>query len=315
MRITDLHEFFAVIYDLALFSVMAVIYFMESLILTFIPRRYRSKNLREEIALVTGAAGGIGRLIAQKLAARGCSVVVWDINKTGVEETARLIEEAGGKCWAYHCDITDREEVYKTAKAVKLDVGNVTILVNNAGYVYGTTLMEIPDEEIERTFKVNVISHYWTTKSFLKEMMRENHGHIVTIASVAGLLGTYNCTDYSATKFAAIGYHESLFTELKTHGYDGINTTLVCPYFINTGMFSGVKPRLRPMLEPDYVASEVVGAIATNQIYVVLPGIIRYVLPLKHILPSKMCWALMYHIIQGPQTMMMLKNRGMEKIK
>ncbi|OXU32099.1 hypothetical protein TSAR_002940 [Trichomalopsis sarcophagae] len=244
MRITHLHEFFAMIYDLALFSVMAVIYFMESLILTFIPRRYRSKNLREEIALVTGAAGGIGRLIAQKLAARGCSVVVWDINKTGVEETARLIEEAGGKCWAYSCDITNREEVYKTAKAVKLDVGNVTILVNNAGYVYGSTLMEIPDEEIERTFKVNVISHYWTTKSFLKEMMRENHGHIVTIASIAGLLGTYNCTDYSATKFAAIGYHESLFTELKTHGYDGINTTLVCPYFINTGMFSGVKPRL-----------------------------------------------------------------------
>lgn len=106
-------------------------------------------------------------------------------------------------------------------------------------------------------------------------MMKNNHGHIVTIASVAGLLGTYNCTDYSASKFAVIGYHESLFHELKVcknlsvsflnqfyvfflsllllfiilnyvskvHGFDGIHMTLVCPYLINTGMFHGVQPR------------------------------------------------------------------------
>lgn len=116
------------------------------------------------------------------------------------------------------------------------------MLVNNAGYVYGRTFMELPDCEIEQTFKVNILSHYWVsinnnslfyrnryfstifhlillqiTKSFLKDMMKKNHGHIVTIASVTGLIGTYKCTDYSATKFAAIGCHESLFTELKVH--------------------------------------------------------------------------------------------------
>lgn len=115
----------------------------------------------------------------------------------------------------------------------------MTIVVNNAGYVCGKTFMNIPDDEIEKTFKVNILSHYWVrklffiyilrqpvnlcrilqiNKSFLEEMMKENHGHIVTVASVAGLMGTYNCTDYSATKFAAIGYHESLFTELKVSG-------------------------------------------------------------------------------------------------
>lgn len=123
----------------------------------------------------------------------------------------------------------------------------MSLLVNNAGYVYGKTFMKLPDREIEKTFKVNILSHYWVsinikeifssfykdsfinlsiyvfylfifpqiTKSFLKDMMKNNHGHVVTIASVAGLLGIYNCTDYSATKFAAIGCHESLFTELK----------------------------------------------------------------------------------------------------
>ncbi|KAJ8683195.1 hypothetical protein QAD02_018987 [Eretmocerus hayati] len=308
-------ELFSLAYDLVMFWVQGFVYFLEALLLTFIPRSYRSKGFRDEVALVTGAAQGLGRLIAIKLAKRGCSLVLWDVNKDGVDETAKMIREDGGKCWAYQCDVTDKEEVYKTAKAVKLEVGNVTILINNAGYVYGKTLLDIPDDEIERTFKVNIISHYWTTKSFLKEMMRENHGHIVTIASVAGQLGTYNCTDYSATKFAAVGYHESLLTELKTHGYDGIHATLVCPYFINTGMFSGVKPRLKTMLDPEYVASEVVGAIATNEVFLILPRVFRFLLPLKFLLPAKMCWALMYQIIQGPQTMMMLKNRNAETIK
>lgn len=123
----------------------------------------------------------------------------------------------------------------------------MSLLVNNAAYVHGKTFMKLPDHEIEKTFKVNVLSHYWVsinikeiyisrillnkivdlyilfsifpqiTKSFLKNMMENNHGHIVTIASVAGLVGIYNCTDYSASKFATIGYHKSLFIELKVH--------------------------------------------------------------------------------------------------
>lgn len=89
-------------------------------------------------------------------------------------------------------------------------------------------------------------------------MILSKRGHIVTVGSVTGLLGTYACTDYSATKFACVGFHESLFSELKVHGHDYVNLTLVCPYYISTGMFSGVKPRLMPMLEPKYVADSIV---------------------------------------------------------
>ncbi|XP_043264540.1 estradiol 17-beta-dehydrogenase 11 [Colletes gigas] len=305
----ELSEWTLLMYDLLLFLGMAVIYISEAVLLTFVPRRYRAKSIKGEIALITGGAGGIGTLIAKKLAKLGAHVVIWDINKTGMQNTVREIRRNGGKCWSYYCDIANREEVYKTAKTVQIEVGNVTLLINNAGYVYGRTLLALPDEEIERTYGINILSHYWITKAFMRDMMKNNHGHIVTVASVAGLLGTYNCTDYSATKSAAIGYHESLFSELKAHGYDGIHATLVCPYFINTGMFQGVKPRLMPMLEPDYVADQVVSGILVNQINIVLPGAVRYLLPLKCLLPAKLCWALMYHIIRGPQSMMMLNKK------
>lgn len=306
---TSLRKGVQAIYDLLLFIGMSIVYFTELIVLTLTPRRYREKSIKGEIALVTGGANGIGRLIARKLAKLGAHVVIWDINKSGLAEITEEIRKAGGKCYSYYCDITDKEEVYRTAKAVQIEVGSVNLLVNNAGYVYGKTFMELPDHEIERTFKVNVLSHYWITKSFLKDMMKNNHGHIVTVASVAGLMGIYNCTDYSATKFAAIGCHESLFTELKVHGYDGIHMTLVCPYLINTGMFDGVKPSFMPMLEPEYVAEEVVAGVLTNDIWIVLPKIIKYMLPFKCLLPQKMCWALMYHILKGPQSMMTLKRR------
>ncbi|KAH0949900.1 hypothetical protein HN011_003306 [Eciton burchellii] len=306
---TSLRAGVQTIYNLLLFVGMAIVYCTETMLLTLMPRRYRAKSIKDEIALVTGGASGIGRLIASKLAKLGAHVIIWDINKSGLVDVAEEIKAAGGKCYPYYCDITNKEEVYRVAKTVQIEVGNVSLLVNNAGYVYGKTFMELPDHEIEQTFKVNILSHYWITKSFLQDMKKNNHGHIVTIASIAGLMGIYNCTDYSATKFAVIGYHESLFTELKVHGYNGIHMTLVCPYLIKTGMFHGVKPRFMPMLEPEYVTEKVIAGILTNEMLIILPSFVKYMLSLKYLLPSKMCWVLMYHILKGPQTMMTLKCR------
>lgn len=112
-------------------------------------------------------------------------------------------------------------------------------------------------------------------------MMESNRGHIVTVASVAGMLGTYGCTDYSATKFACIGFHEALFTELKTHDYNDIHMTLVCPYYIASGMFAGVKPRLSPMLTTKYVADQITLSVQKNEVNCTMPNSIRLLLPLK----------------------------------
>lgn len=187
----------------------------------------------------------------------------------------------GLPCKGYVVDLSDRESVYTCAERVKSEVGPVDILINNAGIVCCKTLMELSDKMIENTYAVNILSHYWTVRAFLPEMMAKKQGHIVTVGSVAGLLGTYGCTDYSATKFACVGFHEALYTELKTHGFDDIHLTLVCPYYINTGMFAGVRPRLLPMLEPVYVAESIVRAVQKNEVNCVLPDSVRMFLPLK----------------------------------
>lgn len=270
------------------------------------------KTLRGKVILVTGGAGGVGQELALRLARFKARVVIWDNNEKALEKVKERIEKEGYKVHAYPVDVSDRENVYKYADILKSDVGEVDILINNAGIVCGKTFLELPDKMIEKTYKVNILAHYWTVKAFLPDMINRQDGHIVTIGSLTGLLGTYKCTDYSATKHATIGFHESLSVELKTHGHK-INTTLICPYFINTGMFDGCKPKNMDMLEPRDVAKRIIYAIRTDEEYVTMPAFSRYVLPLKHFIPTKLAWAVMYRVIQGPQSMMGLRDFEEEK--
>lgn len=227
--------------------------------------------------LITGAAGGIGRLMAQKIAARGAQLILWDVNQAGLDNLAAELRQQGGKVSTYVCNLADRKAIYATAEAVLKDCGSIDILLNNAGIVSGKALIEASDEDILRTFDVNTLALFWTTRAFLPDMVKRNSGHIVTIASAAGLVGTARLIDYCSSKFAAVGYNEALRTELKRQGLN-IKTTLVCPYYINTGMFEGVKtrfPLLLPILEPEYVANKIVSAIQHNRQRLVMP---RFVL-------------------------------------
>ncbi|KAL4711531.1 hypothetical protein ACJJTC_000547 [Scirpophaga incertulas] len=296
--------------DTVLFLVLSCYYILEALFWTLVPNAIRPmKNLRGDVVLVTGGAGGVGRQLAIKLARLGAKVVIWDISVEGLQKTCQDVTDEGFKIKSYVVDLADKSSVYFTAEKVKKEVGKVDVLINNAGTVFGDTLLELNDDAIETTYKVNILSHYWTVKSFLPDMIKSGKGHIVTVGSVAGLLGTYRCTDYSATKFATVGFHESLFTELRAHGHNAIHATLVCPYYINTGMFHGVTPRLMPMLEPDYVAETMIDSIRKNEVNCIMPGSVRYLLPLKCLLPAKMCWDLMHRVMKGPQSMMEFKGK------
>ncbi|GBM05828.1 Protein dhs-3 [Araneus ventricosus] len=234
-----------------------------------------------------GGGSGIGRLMALRFAKHGARIVVWDLNLSGAQETMKMVKDQGGEAFAFRCDVSQPQAVYDAAAKVKQEVGKVDILVNNAGIVTGKRFLDCPDEKIKKTFEVNALAHFWTCKAFLPDMMAENKGHIVSISSLVGLIGAIGLTDYCASKFASVGFEESLKLELYEEGYNGIKSSVVCPYMFNSGMFDGLNPGLFPMLTPEYVADNIVSAVLTNQEVIIIPGYFAVLIALKALFPTK----------------------------
>lgn len=229
----------------------------------------------------------MGRLMAMKMARLGGRVIVYDVAAEALEAAVNEVRAAGGEAYGYVCDVSNRREVYRLAGEVKARMGPADIVVNNAGIISGRRLLEIPDERIEAVFGVNVLALYWVTKAFLPEMIERNSGHIVNMASAAGLLGVDRQTDYAASKHAAVGFTESLRAELKGAGHTGIKTTLVEPFYVDTGMVEGVKsrfPRLLPILKQEEVASKVVRAVMQDKQELRVPSMLKLV-PVLRVLP------------------------------
>jgi len=250
----------------------------------------RRKKITGEKVLITGAGSGLGRGMSVRFALQGCHVILWDINTKGNEETAEICRNLGAKVNAYTVDLTKKEDIYVQAGKVKSQIGDVDILVNNAGIVTGKKLLDAPDDLMIATMNVNCNAIFWTLKSFLPSMLARNHGHIVTIASIAGLSGVNGLVDYCASKFGAVGLHESINAELDALGKNGIHTTLVCPGYIDTGMFTGAQIKwqwMAPLLKPDYVCDQVVDAVLTNQELLLMPRTLHAAVFFKAIAPVK----------------------------
>lgn len=233
-------------------------------------------ELRGRVILITGAASGLGRRMALSLAARGAKLALWDINQAGLDQVASELPQ-GCEKRTFVCDISKREAVYESAAKVQAELGPVDILINNAGVVSGQDFLEIPDEKIERTFGVNTLALFWLAKAFLPAMVERNSGHIVTIASSAGLIGVRKLSDYSASKYAAVGFNESLRMELAFRA-PKVRTTVVCPFFIDTGMFRGVRSRfpfLLPILKEEKVVARIIRAIERDQAELMMPWLVK----------------------------------------
>lgn len=245
-------------------------------------------DLAGKNVLITGGGSGLGRRMAHRMAKQGATLVLWDINDGNLQKvTGELKEITGRPAHGYRCDVSNRHDVYATANRVRAEVGPVHVLVNNAGIVSGKRFLDLPDEKIEATFGVNTLSLFWTAKAFLPAMIERNEGHIVTIASASGLIGVARLADYSASKFAAFGFDESLRMELRRMK-SRVRTTVVCPYYINTGMFAGVRTRSRflfPILEEDRVAERIVRAIRHDRTRVVMPPMVLTI-PLLRLFPT-----------------------------
>lgn len=258
---------------------------LESLVKLFIPKK--RKSVTGEIVLITGAGHGIGRLTAYEFAKLKSKLVLWDINKHGIEETAAECRKLGAQARAFVVDCSNREEIYSAAKKVKEEIGDVSILVNNAGVVYTSDLFATQDAQIEKTFEVNVLAHFWTTKAFLPAMMRNNHGHVVTVASAAGHTVVPFLLAYCSSKFAAVGFHQALTDELAVFELTGVKTTCLCPNFINTGFIRNASTSLGPTLEPEEVVDKLMNGILTEQKMIFVPSTIRFLVVLERILPER----------------------------
>jgi all-trans-retinol dehydrogenase (NAD+) len=239
--------------------------------------------------LITGGASGIGRLMAQKLAALGGLISIWDIHRENLDNVVAALN-GDGRVLArgFFCDVAQRANVYRVAAETTAAAGPVDIVINNAGIVSGRGILELPDEKIEATFAINTLSLFWTAKAFLPQMIERGRGHIVTIASASGLIGVPKLSDYSASKWAAMGFDESLRAELRTLA-PALRTTVVCPYYIDTGMFHGVKSRfpwLLPILSENEVAARIVSAIQRDKRRLMLPALV-YSVPLMRVLPVR----------------------------
>jgi all-trans-retinol dehydrogenase (NAD+) len=239
--------------------------------------------------LVTGAASGLGRRIALGVARRKGSLSLWDVNGEGVLAVREEVLGLGASADASVVDVSDREAVYEAARHIARPVD---VLVNNAGVVNGRSLLELSDESIARSFSVNALSLFWTTKAFLPGMIARRRGHVVTIASAGGLLGVPKLTDYCASKWAAVGFDESLRVELKKSAPE-VRTTVVCPFFIATGMFAGVKTRfsfLLPIQDEEEVSERILEAIESDRRRLLMPWMVHTIAPLRLLPVSWFDW-------------------------
>ncbi|KYB29771.1 epidermal retinol dehydrogenase 2 [Tribolium castaneum] len=249
------------------------------------------RPVKGEIVLITGTGHGMGKELALLYASKGATVVGWDVNTKSNEETISEINARGyPKAYAYYCDVSNKDSVFEVAKKVLKEVGDVSILINNAGIMPTHPILDQTKEEIEKTFAINVFAHFWTIQAFLPTMKKNNHGHIVALSSCAGLFGLENLVPYCGTKFAVRGIMEALHEEFRQEKNCKIETTCVCPYMVDTGLCKKPKvrfERLMPLLNPRYAAKSIMKAQQTQQKLVSIPGYLVNLNDFVRVLPLK----------------------------
>lgn len=241
--------------------------------------------------LITGAAMGLGRLYAERAVAEGATdVIVWDINEAAMSETVADLEAAGGRVHSYIVDVSDRDAITAAAEQVLAEVGAPHILINNAGVVSGNAYFWEcdPVKDVEFTMSINALAPMHITRAFLPGMIATGQDcRVVTMASAAGLTSNPRLAAYCASKWAAVGFSDSVRLELEQAGHHQVKVTTVCPYYIKTGMFEGAKSALLlPLLEPEDVARDVWKAMLKGHAMLVLPKTVLLNEIVKGVLPT-----------------------------
>lgn len=251
-------------------------------------------NVAGSRILITGAAMGMGRLYAERAVAEGAeTVILWDINKEALAETTKALRvhaDNHQEIVPMLVDIGERTAIEKASANVIANHGGVDVIINNAGVVRGTYFWEHENErDTEFIMKINALAPMFITHEFLTGMMEgKRPSRIVNIASAAGTLSNPKMSVYASSKWALIGWSDSVRLELKQQHIDNVKVTTVCPSYIATGMFEGVKgPLMTPIMQPDYVVNKVWKAMLAGKPMLMLPWTVHLSKVLKGILPQR----------------------------
>ncbi|MEC5395543.1 SDR family oxidoreductase [Bergeyella sp. RCAD1439] len=260
--------------------------------------------------LITGGASGIGKIMARKVLERGCSdLVIWDIDKTGLDRAVAEMASLGGRAHGDVVDVACPDSVEGAARRVLSEVGGIDVLINNAGVVVGSYFHEHTFEQMEKSLRVNTLAPMLVSQMFLPGMMERNCGAVCNIASSAGLVSNPKMSVYAASKWAAVGWSDSLRLEMEHLG-NAVSVTTVMPYYINTGMFEGVRSKRIPILEPERASERILRAVEREQKLVAFPlpyGLVRF---FQGILPLPLYDWVMRHVLGIYETMDGFKGRG-----
>ena len=232
-------------------------------------------KLKGKVALITGAAQGIGKSIALLLAQNGANIVVSDINLERAEETAREIESNGSKAMAVKVDVANLKEVEQMVEAVLEKFGKIDILVNNAGITRDKLILRMTEEDWDAVLNVNLKGTFNCTKVVVRHMAKQRSGKIISIASVVGEMGNAGQANYSASKAGVIGLTKTIAREFAQRR---INVNAIAPGYIETPMTEilpeKVKEELKSLIpmerlgKPEDVAEAVLFLVSEESNYI-----------------------------------------------
>lgn len=249
-------------------------------------------KITNKIVLITGGASGIGKIMGRKCMEEGASeLVIWDINQKGLDEVALEFGNKGYKVHTYKVDVSSLESIQEAAAKVATEVGTIDILFNNAGIVVGKHFEDHSYQDIEKTVRINVLGVMHIARAFVAGMIKKGAGHIVNISSASAFTPNPRMSVYAGSKWAVLGWSESLRLELEQindRQKTDLHVTTVMPGYIDTGMFSGASaPLLTPLLKPEEIASEIIKAVKENEILVQEPFMVKLLPLLRGVLPAR----------------------------
>ena len=251
------------------------------------------KTLRGKRALVTGAASGIGKAIATRLGAEGAELLLVDVNESALPDVAAALERTGTRVRTYVVDLTDPSRIVGLREQVHRAGGPIDVLVNDAGVVFGGAFLDVPLERHFTTYRLNTEALVAMTHAFLPDLIAGADGHVVNMGSASGFIGLPFGATYASSKWAVIGFSESLALEMELQGHRHVHVTCVCPGYVATGLFDGARaPRTTRMLTPEAVADMALHAVLANRPFAKAPWLVRVTPALKGLVPFRVFYRL-----------------------